>query len=70
MKRYILIILISILIFIISVIGHNAISYLYGKEEAVLFIIATILCPITFITGVIGTIIYLIKHTKIMKQAK
>jgi hypothetical protein len=40
---------------------HNAVSALFNTEEAVFFTIATIVCPIGFLVGVIGTIVLNIK---------
>jgi hypothetical protein len=40
---------------------HNVVSALFNTEEAVFFTIATIVCPLGFLVGVIGTIVLNIK---------
>ena len=40
---------------------HNVVSGLFNIEEAVFFTIATIVCPIGFLVGVVGTIVLAIK---------
>jgi hypothetical protein len=40
---------------------HNAVSALFNTEEAVFFTIATIVCPIGFLVGAVGTIVLAIK---------
>jgi hypothetical protein len=40
---------------------HNVVSALFNTEEAVFFTIATIVCPIGFLVGAIGTIVLAIK---------
>ncbi len=48
--------------FLIFAILHNAVSALFNIEEAVFFIIATIVCPIGFLAGAVGTIVLAIKN--------
>ena len=40
---------------------HNAISGLLNIEEAVFFTLATIICPLGFLVGIVGTIVLAIK---------
>ena len=40
---------------------HNVVSALFNTEEPVFFIIATIVCPIGFLVGAVGTIVLAIK---------
>ena len=40
---------------------HNLVSALFNTEEAVLFTIATIICPIGFLVGAVGSIVLAIK---------
>jgi hypothetical protein len=40
---------------------HNLVSALFNTEEPVFFIIATIVCPIGFLVGAVGTIVLVIK---------
>jgi hypothetical protein len=47
--------------FLIFVLLHNMISALLNTEEPVFFIIATIVCPIAFLVGAVGTIVLAIK---------
>ncbi len=48
--------------FLVFVILHNLVSALFNYEEAVLFIIAVIICPVAFLTGAIGTVTLAIKY--------
>jgi hypothetical protein len=45
----------------VFVVLHNLVSGLLNLEEAVFFILATIVCPLVFLAGVIGTIILTVK---------
>jgi len=46
----------------VFVILHNMLSALLNTEEPVFFIIATIVCPIVFLIGAVGTIVLAIKN--------
>jgi hypothetical protein len=46
----------------IFVILHNLVSGLFNIEEAVFFILATLVCPLGFLVGVVGTIVLAIKN--------
>jgi hypothetical protein len=46
----------------VFVILHNLISGLFNIEEAVFFILATIVCPIGFLVGAVGTIVLAAKN--------
>ena len=41
---------------------HNAVSALFNLEEAVFFTLATIVCPLGFLVGAVGTIILSIRN--------
>ncbi len=41
---------------------HNVVSGLFNIEEPVFFIIATIVCPIGFLVGAVGTIVLAIRN--------
>ena len=43
---------------------HNVVSALFNTEEPVFFIIATIVCPIGFLVGAIGSIYLAIKSKR------
>jgi len=47
--------------FLIFVLLHNIASGLFNIEEPVFFVLATIVCPIGFLVGVIGTIVLTIQ---------
>lgn len=51
----------ALAVFILSVFLHNAISGLLGVEEPVFFIIATILSPLAFAVGLVGSLVIFIK---------
>ena len=40
---------------------HNVVSYFFDIEEPVFFVLATIICPLGFIFGAIGTIVLMIR---------
>jgi hypothetical protein len=46
----------------VFVILHNLVSGLFGIEEAVFFILATLVCPIGFLVGAVSTIIIAAKN--------
>ena len=41
---------------------HNVVSGLFNTEEPVFFTLATVVCPIGFLVGVVGTIVLAIKN--------
>jgi hypothetical protein len=52
---------ISLAVFILSVFLHNALSGLFRTEEPVFFVIATIIAPLSFAVGLIGSLVIFIK---------
>jgi hypothetical protein len=46
----------------VFIILHNAVSALLNTEEAVFFILATIVCPLGFLVGAVGTIVLTVKN--------
>jgi peptidoglycan/LPS O-acetylase OafA/YrhL len=48
--------------FAVFVLFHNIVSGLFNIEEAVFFILATIVCPLGFLVGTIGTIALTIRN--------
>ncbi len=46
----------------VFVVLHNVVGALFNLEEAVFFTLATIVCPIAFLVGVIGTIALAIRN--------
>jgi hypothetical protein len=47
---------------------HNAVSALLNMEEAVFFTLATIVCPIGFLVGAIGSIVLMVKKSRTEKK--
>ena len=47
----------SVAVFILSVFLHNMISEFFEIEEPVFFVIATIIAPLGFVTGLIGSLV-------------
>jgi peptidoglycan/LPS O-acetylase OafA/YrhL len=41
---------------------HNLVSALFNIEEAVFFVLATIVCPAGFLVGVVGVIVFTVKN--------
>ena len=68
LKKFLLITGISAVGFLVFVLLHNLVSGLLSTifnkeiEEPVFFILATLICPVAFLVGAIGTIISLIKQ--------
>ncbi len=52
----------------VFVILHNLISGLFNIEEAVFFILATLVCPIGFLVGAIGTIVLVLKTNQAFRR--
>ena len=52
---------VTLLVLTVFVLLHNLVSALLNTEEPVFFIIATIVCPIGFLVGAVGTIVLAIK---------
>jgi hypothetical protein len=48
--------------FAVFVLLHNIVSGLFNIEEPVFFFLATIICPLGFLAGVIGTIVLSIRN--------
>ena len=61
LKRFLLTMGIAAGVFVVSVTAHNAISAWFGIEEPAFFIIAVFVCPVAFLVGAIGSIIFAIK---------
>ncbi len=57
LKKFLLITGISFGVFIVSVVLHNALSALFGVEEAFFFVIAVFIAPAAFAVGAVGSII-------------
>jgi hypothetical protein len=61
LKAFLLIAGISLAVFIISVVLHNALSGLFGVEEPVFFIIAIVISPLALAVGIAGSLVIFIK---------
>jgi hypothetical protein len=61
LKKFLLVTGASVVGLPVFAILHNVVSGLFNTEEAVFFIIATIVCPIGFLVGAVGTIVLAIK---------
>jgi hypothetical protein len=62
LKKFLLLTETSFVGFLLSGILHNVVSGLTNFEEPFFFILATIICPIGFLVGVVGTIVLAIKN--------
>ncbi|MDD2732280.1 MAG: hypothetical protein PHI53_03755 [Candidatus Pacebacteria bacterium] len=65
MKKFLILISISIVGFIVSVILHNVISATFSFEEPVFFILGVIVFPILFLSSIIVLVIKIIKGDKL-----
>jgi len=61
LKRFLLTMGIAVGVFLVSVVLHNVVSGVFGIEEPVFFIIATIICPVAFLVGAVGSIVFAVK---------
>ena len=61
LKIFLMVAGISLCAFIISVFLHNALSAIFNVEEPVFFVIATIISPLAFAVGLIGSLVIFIK---------
>jgi len=61
LKTFLMVAGISVAVFILSAFLHNIVSGLVGTEEPVFFIIATILAPLAFAVGIIGSLVIFVK---------
>ena len=64
LKKFLLLTGASTVAFLIFVFLHNIVSGLFKTEEPVFFIIATIVCPIAFLVGAVGSVVLTIKGTR------
>ena len=62
LKRFLLLTEASFVGLPVFIILHNAVSALLNTEEAVFFILATIVCPAGIIVGAVGTIVLAIRN--------
>ena len=68
LKKFLLLTEASFVGFPVFVILHNAISGLTNFEEPVFFTLATIVCPIAFLVGAIGSIVLRVKKSRTKKK--
>lgn len=68
LKKFLLLTEASFVGFPVFVILHNAVSALLNTEEAVFFSLATIVCPVGFLVGAVGSIVLRIKKSKMEKK--
>ena len=61
LKIFLMVAGISLCAFVISVFLHNALSAILNVEEPVFFVIATIISPLAFAVGLIGSLVIFIK---------
>lgn len=52
----------SLVLFVISVILHNAISAISGIEEPVFFLMAVIVAPAAFVIGTLGSVVIIVRR--------
>ncbi len=64
LKKFLLIMGLSAVAFVVSVLAHNVIYAWFGIEEAVFFIIAVFLCPAAFLVGAVGSVVLAIRGLK------
>ncbi|MDD3520308.1 MAG: hypothetical protein PHU65_03610 [Actinomycetota bacterium] len=64
LKKFIIISLVSLIVFVISIIMYEMTEAFLGKEDLIFFFIAVFLAPMAFFTGVIGSIVIYAKGRK------
>jgi hypothetical protein len=52
--------------FLVFVLLHNLVSGVFDTEEPVFFILATVLCPLGFLVGAVGSIVLAIKKRQLL----
>ena len=68
LKKFLLLTEASFVGFPVFALLHNAVGALLNTEEAVFFTIATIVCPVGFLVGAIGSIVLRIKKSRTEKK--
>jgi len=68
LKKFLLLTEASFVGFPVFALLHNAVSSLLNTEEAVFFTIATIVCPVGFLVGAIGSIVLRVKKSRTEKK--
>ena len=68
LKKFLLLTEASFVGFPVFVILHNAVSALLNTEEAAFFSLATIVCPVGFLVGAVGSIVLRVKKSKTDKK--
>jgi hypothetical protein len=52
--------------FLVFVVLHNVVSGIFDAEEPVFFVLATIVCPLGFLVGTVGSIVLAIKNRQLL----
>ena len=68
LKKFLLLTEASFVGFPVFALLHNAVSALLNTEEAVFFTLATIVCPVGFLVGAIGSIVLRVKKSRTEKK--
>jgi len=68
LKKFLLLTEASFVGFPVFALLHNVVSALLNTEEAVFFTIATIVCPVGFLVGAIGSIVLRVKKSRTEKK--
>ena len=62
LKKFLLLTGASVVGLPVFAILHNVVSGLFNTEEPIFFIIATIVCPIGFLVGAVGSVVLAVKN--------
>jgi hypothetical protein len=68
LKKFLLLTEASFVGFPVFAILHNAVSSLLNTEEAVFFTLASIVCPLGFLVGAVGSIVLRVKQSRTEKK--
>ena len=68
LKKFLLLTEASFVGFPIFALLHNAVSGLLNIEEAVFFTLASVVCPVGFLVGAVGSIVLRIKKSRTEKK--
>jgi hypothetical protein len=68
LKKFLLLTEASFVGFPVFAILHNAVSSLLNTEEAVFFTLASIVCPLGFLVGAVGSIVLRVKKSRTEKK--
>lgn len=68
LRKFLLLTGASAIVFFVSVLLHNLIYGLFGIEESFFFFVATIICPLGFLIGTVGSVTLFIRQRNLSRH--